>query len=87
MDLVLLFELFSTGKQNMHRAIKLILSIVTGQKSPNQIAQYMVQSWRSLCNLLWMLGTFRRPLSCIDYHNNDYVLLPTSVKLCVISDI
>ena len=26
-------------------------------------------------------------VSCFDYHSNDYVLLPTSVKLHVLSDI
>ena len=60
MDLVLLFELFSIGKRKTW-AIKLILSLVIGQKSTNQIAQYIVESWRGFCTLLWTSGTFGRP--------------------------
>ena len=42
-DLVLLFELFSTGKRKTEQSN--LTSIVIGQKSTNQIAQYMVESW------------------------------------------
>ena len=48
MDLVLLFELYR--------------SIIIGQRSTNQIAQYMVEVWRGFHLLFLMLRTFRRPL-------------------------
>ena len=37
------------------------MSIVIGQKSINQIAQYMVESWRGFWMLLSTSGTFTRP--------------------------
>ena len=38
-----------------------LTNIVIGQKSTNQIAQYMVESWCSFRMLLLTSGTFGRP--------------------------
>ena len=44
MDLILLFELFSIKKHKQSNQIDIYLtSILIGQKSTNQIAQYMVE--------------------------------------------
>ena len=56
-DLVLLFELFSIVKQS-NQIDKYFTSIVIGQKSTNQIAQYMVESWRGFRTLSSTSGTF-----------------------------
>ena len=47
-DLALLFELLSTGKSKteLNQIDMYLTSIVIGQKSTSQIAQYMVESWR-----------------------------------------
>ena len=58
-DLELFFELFS--KQRNQIDIYLT-SIIIGQKSTDQIAQYIVESWRGFCSLLSSSGTFRGPL-------------------------
>ena len=44
-DVELLFELFSIGKRKT-QIDRYLTSIVIGQKSTNQIAQYMEESWR-----------------------------------------
>ena len=49
-DLELLFELFSKQKNQIDIYLT---SIIIGQKSTNQIAQYMVESWRSFFSLLY----------------------------------
>ena len=61
---MLLFELFSIEKWTTlsNQTDIYLTSIVIGQKSTNQIAQYMVESWCGFRPLLLMLGTFRRPL-------------------------
>ena len=41
---------------------KYLTSIIISQKSTNQIAQQMVESWCGFCTLLSTSGTFRRPL-------------------------
>ena len=46
-DVELLFELFSIGKvKHSNQIDRYLTSIVIGQKSTNQIAQYMEESWR-----------------------------------------
>ena len=65
MDLVLLFELFKIGKRKTEQCNQIdisLTSIVIGQKSTNQIAQYLVESRHGFLTLLLMSGTFRRPL-------------------------
>ena len=64
-DLVLLFELFSIVKQR-NQIDKYFTSIVIGQKSTNQIAQYMVESWRGFRTLLSTLGTFGEYSDIVD---------------------
>ena len=45
--LVLLFELLSIGKYKTENQINIyLMSIVIGQKSTNQITQYMEENWR-----------------------------------------
>ena len=57
-NLVLLFELFLIRNVKQSNQIDVYLtSIVIGQKSTNQIAQYLVESWRGFHSLLLMLGT------------------------------
>ena len=59
--LVLLSELFSIGKYKEEQSNGHILtSSITGQKSTNQIAQYMVVGWCVFCMLLLTLGTLVR---------------------------
>ena len=61
MDLVLLSELFSIRKYKEEESNWHILtSSMTGQKSTNQIAQYMVEGWCGFSMLLSTLGTFER---------------------------
>ena len=65
LDLVLLFELFKIGKHKTEQCNQIdisLTSIVIGQKSTNQIAQYLVESRHGFCTLLSTLGTFGRPL-------------------------
>jgi len=45
-NLLLLFELLSTGKRKTEQFDIYLTSILIGQKSTNQIVQYMVQNWR-----------------------------------------
>ena len=60
-DLVLLSELFSIGKSKEEQSNWYILtSSITGQKSTNQIAQYMVERRCSFRMLLSTSGTFGR---------------------------
>ena len=61
MDLVLLSELFSIRKYKEEESNwRILTSSMTGQKSTNQIAQYMVEGWCGFCMLLSTLGTFER---------------------------
>ena len=61
MDLVLLSELLSIGKYKQEESNwHILISSITGQKSTNQIAQYMIEGWCGFRMLLSMLGTFGR---------------------------
>ena len=61
MDLVLLSELFSIRKYKEEESNwNILTSSMTGQKSTNQIAQYMVEGWCGFSMLLSTLGTFER---------------------------
>ena len=65
MDLVLLFELFKIGKRKTEQCNQIdisLTSIVIGQKSTNQIAQYRVESRQGFLTLLLLSGRCRRPL-------------------------
>ena len=44
-----------------NQMVYILISIVIGQKSTNQIAQYMVESWRGFRTLLSTSETFGRP--------------------------
>ena len=46
-----LFEQLSIGNVKQSNEIVLLTSIVIGQKSANQIAQYMVENWRDFLTL------------------------------------
>ena len=62
---MLLFELFKIGKRKTEQCNQIdisLTSIVIGQKSTNQIAQYLVESRHGFLTLLLMSGTLRRPL-------------------------
>ena len=72
---MLLFELFSIEKWTTlsNQTDIYLTSIVIGQKSTNQIAQYMVESWCGFCMLLLTSGTFGTGLRVIFGEYSDIV--------------
>ena len=69
------------------------MSILIGQKSTNQIAQYLVQSWCGFRMLLLMLGTLGRPSGdfrrvfthCQRLLNVSRFLYSGGWKVCILS--
>ena len=66
-----------------------LTSIVIGQKSTNQIVQYMVDSWRSFCTLLLTLWTSERPLGdfwrvCRKWHSHDAKISDRHLQIFVL---
>ena len=73
-DLVLLFELLSIRKYKTENQINIyLMSIVIGQKSTNQIAQYMAESWRGFLTPSSTSGTFKRSSGVILGEYSDIV--------------
>ena len=66
-----------------------LTSIVIGQKSTNQIAQYVVDSWRSFCTLLLTSGTSERPVDdfwrvCRKWHSYNAKISDRRLQIFVL---